>query len=338
MTKDSRKDDVTPDRLLKDLWMARGALALAAAVELDLFSHIAEGNQTASEIAQAAGTSERGTTPMLDALVSLDYLKKKDGQYKLTPISKKFLVRASRAYMGPIVEESKLVWPGWLRLSEVVKTGSPVTSVDQEATGRDFFPKLVESIFPMSYASASGALQSLSKKQRAGIHRILDVAAGSAAWSLPFATALGDVRVTVVDFPEVAAIARKFAERFGVAERYDYIEANLREADFGTDQYDLVILGHIIHTEGATRGKKLIEKSYAALKDGGMLLIGEMIPNDKRTGPPLALLFGLNMLLHTQDGGVFTMKEYQDWMGEAGFKKVKTIDAPGPSPLILATK
>src|SRR5262249_21919996 len=243
MTKDSKNDKVTPEQILKDLWMARGALALAAAVDLDLFSCIAEGNQTASQIAQAAGTSERGTTPMLDALVALEYLKKKGDQYKLPPISKKFLVRGSAAYMGPIVEESKLAWPGWLQLAEVVKTGSPVSAVDQEASGRDFFPKLVESIFPMSYASASGALQSLSKKQREGIHRILDVAAGSAAWSLPFATALGDARVTVVDYPEVAVIARRFAEKFGVGERYDYIEGNLRDADFGTDQYDLVILG-----------------------------------------------------------------------------------------------
>ena len=55
-------------------------------------------------------------------------------------------------------------------------------------------------------------------------------------------------------------------------------------------------------------------------------------------GPALPLLFGLNMLINTQAGDVFTMREYREWLKEAGFKKVATIPAPHVSPLILATK
>src|SRR5262249_1194408 len=133
-------------------------------------------------------------------------------------------------------------------------------------------------------------------------------------------------------------IARQFTGQFGVSDRYDYIEGNLREVDFGRNRYDLIILGHIIHSEGEKWGKKLIKKSHRALKEGGLLLIAEMIPNDTRTGPALPLVFGLNMLLHTEQGDVFTMRQYREWLKEAGFKKVSTIEAPSPSPLILATK
>ena len=69
-----------------------------------------------------------------------------------------------------------------------------------------------------------------------------------------------------------------------------------------------------------------------------MLLIGEMIPNDERTGPALPLVFGLNMLLNTEHGNVFTMRQYREWLKDAGFRKVTTIEAPGPSPLILAAR
>jgi SAM-dependent methyltransferase len=144
--------------------------------------------------------------------------------------------------------------------------------------------------------------------------------------------------VTVVDYPEVTPVARQFTERFGVADRYDYTEGNLREIDFGRDKYDLVILGHIIHSEGEKWGKKLIKKSFRALRDDGLLLIAEMVPNDTRSGPVLPLLFGLNMIVHTEQGDVFTMRQYREWLKEAGFKRITTIDAPGPSPLILATK
>jgi 3-hydroxy-5-methyl-1-naphthoate 3-O-methyltransferase len=168
---------------------------------------------------------------------------------------------------------------------------------------------------------------------------VLDIAAGAAAWSIPFAAANKATRVTVVDLPEVTQVARQYAERFEVSERYDYLEGDLHEIDFGTAQYDLVILGHIVHVEGREGGPALIQLCADALREKGMLLIAELIPNDDRTGPPLAMLFGLNMMLHTPGGDVFTMKEYRGWLNDAGFKKVKAIRSPAaPSPLILAIK
>jgi ubiquinone/menaquinone biosynthesis C-methylase UbiE len=338
MTQAAVQSNITPQQITDHLWAARGALSLIAGIELDLFTHIAAGNRTAKEIARAAQANERGVGRLLDALVGLGYLDKKGGRYGLEPISERFLVRNGQAYLGNLVYESKLTLPGWMRLSEVVKSGRPVKTVDHEEQGREFFPKLVTAIFPLSYSAARAVVASLLGKARARIKTILDVAAGSGAWSLPFAQALPSARVTVLDFPEVTPTARQYAERLGVAAQYDYVEGNLRQVDFGRSRYDLVILGHIIHSEGEKWGQRLVKKSYRALKDGGLLLIAEMIPNDTRTGPVMPLLFSLNMLLHTEHGDVFTMREYRQWLKKAGFKKIKTIEAPAPSPLILATK
>lgn len=333
-----QQPNVTPQQIVEHLWAARAAQALVAGVELNLFTHINNGKQTAKEIARAAGSSPRATERLLDALVGLGYLSKKNDGYSLEPVAEQFLVSDKEGYMGGFVYETKLSWDGWGKLTEVIRTGRPIASVDTEGGGREFFPKLVEAIFPMSYGAARSTVPQIPEKARKRIKKILDVAAGSAAWSLPFAQAIPDVRVTVLDYEEVTPIARRFAERFGVADRYDYIEGNLREIDFGRNRYDLVILGHIIHSEGEKWGKKLIKKAYRALTDNGLLLIAEMVPNDTRTGPPMPLLFGLNMIAHTEAGDVFTMKQYREWLKDAGFKKVTTIDAPSPSPLILATK
>ena len=89
---------------------------------------------------------------------------------------------------------------------------------------------------------------------------------------------------------------------------------------------------------GPDWGKQLLKRTCAALNDDVMLLIGEFVPNDQRSAPALPLLFGLNMLLHTPQGDVYTMSEYREWLKEAGFRKVATIPAPHVSPLILATK
>ena len=182
------------------------------------------------------------------------------------------------------------------------------------------------------------AASQFPERERRKIHKILDVAAGSGAWSLAFAKAIPETRITSADFPEMTPITREFAEKYGVANRYDYLEGDLRQADFGRDTYDLVILGHIIHSEGEKHGKELLRKSYMALRPGGKLLIGEYVPNDSRTGPAMPVLFGLNMLLQTEEGSVFTLREYRAWLKAAGFGKVTTVPVPPPSTVILATK
>jgi 3-hydroxy-5-methyl-1-naphthoate 3-O-methyltransferase len=123
----------------------------------------------------------------------------------------------------------------------------------------------------MSYGAARGLVAALPAAKLKKVSRILDVAAGSGAWSLPFAQALPEARVTAMDYPEVTAVTRDYAREFGVADRYDYLEGDLRQVDFGSKQYDLVILGHIIHTEGEKWGKVLLSKCCKALKPGGML-------------------------------------------------------------------
>jgi ubiquinone/menaquinone biosynthesis C-methylase UbiE len=219
-----------------------------------------------------------------------------------------------------------------------VRSGRSAESVDAPEQGKEFFPKLVASIFPGSFAAAAAAVSRFPEKERRKIHNILDVGAGSGAWSLAFAQAIPQARVVTLDFPELTPITRRFAEKFGVANRYEYLERDMRVADFGRDMYDLVILGHIIHSEGQKHGKELLRKSYAALRPGGKLLIGEFVPNDARTGPAMPVLFGLTMLLQTEEGNVFTLREYRSWLKAAGFCKVTTIPVPPPSTVILATK
>lgn len=338
MAQNLNNADVTPQPFMEDLWAGWRTQALIAGIELDVFTHIASGKRTAKEVARAAKASENGVARLLDALVGMGYLTRKGDRYGLTPVADRFLDRSKESFVGDMAFAQKMTWQMWGSLTDSVRSGRPASTVDQDTAGREFFPKLVAAIFPMSFQAARVTAAQLPEKSKKNIKNILDVAAGSGAWSIAFAQALPDARVTVIDYPEVTPITRQFTERLGVADRYDYIEGNLREIDFGRNKYDLIILGHIIHSEGEKWGKKLIKKCYRALDENGLLLIGEMVPNDTRTGPAQPLLFGLNMLLHTEQGDVFTMREYREWLKEAGFKKVSTIEAPAPSPLILATK
>jgi 3-hydroxy-5-methyl-1-naphthoate 3-O-methyltransferase len=319
------------------LQLAWRGLALAAAVELDLFSHIAAGNPTAEQVAEAAGASVHGTRRLLDALCGVGYLKKAGRSYKLQRSAAEHLVRGKPLYMGDAAMIGKMMMGPWSMLAEVVKSGRPLQADRSPEERQMFFSKLVPAIFPPGFFAASAAVKRLPAAARRRIKRILDIGAGAAAWSIPFAKALKHARVTVVDYPAVTQVTRQYAERWGVGDRYDYLEGDFREVDFGGG-FDLAILGHIIHGEGLEWGKRLLTRTHEALGDGGMLLIGEFVPNDERSAPAPPLLFGLNMLINTAAGDVFTMREYREWLKEAGFSKVATVPAPHVSPLILATK
>ncbi|MGI8605279.1 MAG: methyltransferase [Verrucomicrobiales bacterium] len=127
------------------------------------------------------------------------------------------------------------------------------------------------------------------------------------------------------------------AERFGVLDQFEMKAGDLNEIDFGSN-YDVVTLGHILHSEGRESSQRLIKKINAAMKPDGTIAIAEFTPNEERTGPPHTLIFAVNMLVNTEQGDAFTFGEIRTWLEAGGFTNIRTLDVPGPSPLILAKK
>src|SRR5262249_47044357 len=99
---------VTPMKFVSDLWSARAALTVMAAVELDVFTAIAEGNKTAAAVAKAIKASKRGVERLLDALAGLGYVTKRGQQIALTPVSDTFLVRTKPSYIGAMADETRI--------------------------------------------------------------------------------------------------------------------------------------------------------------------------------------------------------------------------------------
>src|SRR5262249_17531944 len=150
----------------------------------------------------------------------------------------------------------------------------------------------------------------------------LDIAAGSGIWGIALAQQSPQVRVTAQDWAAMIPITKRIAKQFGMANRFDYIEGDVLGANFGTG-YDIVTLGHILHTEGRERSQQLLKRAFRALTSGGTVAIGEWLVNDARTAPPNGLIFAVNMLVHSEQGDTFSFNEIKRWLEEAGFKKVR---------------
>jgi len=332
-------NSATPERILQFAWGYVPPLVLEAAIRHRVFDALDSGAKTLDEVQKSTGASARGLAAIMNALVGLNFLAKDaQGRYSLTAESSAFLVSTKPGFQGGMIRHcSEDLIPRWLQLNEIVSTGKPSRAVNQQDSGGEFFSKFVADIFPMSYPAAQALAHHLQLNGSGPEFRVLDVAAGSGVWGIALAQASEKVRVTAFDWPDVIPVTKKTVSKFGLTDRFSYIEGDLLTEDFGSG-YNLATFGHILHSEGERRSRPLLAKTFQALAPGGIVAIADFLVNADRTGPVNALFFAVNMLVNTENGDTFSFEEIAGWLSEAGFVDVRTVDSPGPSPLILATK
>jgi ubiquinone/menaquinone biosynthesis C-methylase UbiE len=330
---------LTPERLQQFGFAYAPPLIISAAVNNKVFDALENGPKTIEQLQSETGGSARGLRAIMDALVGLELLKKdRQSRYSLTPESQAFLISEKpgtlAGFFGTILP---VMASRWLRLTDIVRDGRPPVAVNQEAEGTEFFSQLVETIIPMSYPGAQKLADHVKVARTEKELRVIDLAAGSGIWGIAMAQKLPRVRVTAVDWAGMIPTTKRITEKFGVRDRFDFIEGDLSQANFGSG-YDVATLGHILHSEGEERGRQLLKKTFRALRPGGTIAIAEWLVNDDRTKPLSSLMFAVQMLVNTEKGNTFSFNEIKEWLEDAGFKKVRKLEAPGPSPLILATK
>lgn len=328
----------SPERILQLAWGYAPPLILESALNYQLFDRLESAPQTAEQLAAQSGASVRGLKALLNALVGLGFLARREGGYALTPESAAFLVSTRPSYYGDYFRHTiQQLIPRWLKLNDAVRTGRPVLAVNESGTGPEFFAAFVESLFPLSYKAAQQLGEHLGVPRASGPLSVLDIGAGSGVWGIALAQQSPYVRVTAVDWPVVLEVTRKVAREQGIGERLKGVPGDLLDADFGTGHH-VATIGHILHSEGVEHSRQVLRKTFAALAPGGTIAISEFLPNAERTGPPNALIFAVNMLIHTEAGDTFTFEEMARWLREAGFENPRLLEAPAPSPLVLANK
>lgn len=315
-------------------------LMIETAIRCGIFDILDKGTKPLDALCVETGTSPRGLRMVLDALVGLDLLSKIDaGHYGLTRESATFLVTGKPTYHGAFFLLTKgPMLSSWSGLEDVVRSGQSARHINREQDGASFFLKFVEDIFPIHYPAANVLAKALGVQSTPSPISVLDLAAGSGVWSIAIAQQSPQVRVTAVDWPKVIEITKKVATRHGLADRYKFIGDDLHSADFGRG-HTIATLGHILHSEGAARSRRLLRRTCNALAPGGTIAIAEILVDAQRRTATPALIFAVNMLVNSDEGGTFSFEEIRGWLQETGFEQVRTVEAPGLAPeLILATK
>jgi 2-polyprenyl-3-methyl-5-hydroxy-6-metoxy-1,4-benzoquinol methylase len=313
--------------------------ALRGAIELDLFTAIAEGNTSLQAIAKRIHASEKGTRVLCDFLTIGGLLTKQNHHYGLTPDSAAFLNRHSPAYLGTVARflGNPLLTANFNDLAAVVRKGGTLT---EEGTVEPENPIWVEFAHSMAAMMRMPAelIAKIVATEVPGECRVLDIAAGHGLFGIAVATHNPKAQIVAVDWAPVLAVAEENAEKAGMASRHSKIPGSAFDVEFGSG-YNAVLITNFLHHFDVPTNESLLKKVQAALAPGGLVVTFEFIPNEDRISPPMDASFSMMMLGSTPHGDAYTFSEYDRMFRNSGFARNEMRElAPTPQRVIVSYK
>ncbi|HEX8902811.1 methyltransferase [Vitreimonas sp.] len=338
--------ELTPDRIIQTglgFWASK---SLLSAVELGLFTTLADKAMTGEELNAALGLHARANPDFFDTLLALGFLER-DGEgpsarYRNTQETAAFLDRSKASYVGGILEMANArLYRFWGDLTEALKTGKPQN--EMKNGGKSMFgelyadpARLEQFIEAMTGVSTANFMALAEKFDFSRYNTLCDVGGAAGVLSIMVASRHKHIACISADLPEVSPIAQRKIARFGLTDR-----VQTKDIDFFADplpKADVITMGMILHDWNLDNKMMLIRKAYAALPEGGAFIAVESLIDDARRQNAFGLMMSLNMLIEFGEAFDFTGADFTRWCKAAGFKRTEIIPLAGPASAAVAYK
>lgn len=307
---------------------------------LGVFDALAAAGRSLPELSAQLGCDASTLAAVLDALVAMGVLEKRDAAYQNGPIAAQHLASTSPAYFGPLLEMHDRLWEGWSNLEEVVRTGRPWRTLP-ELLGADaaFADRYIRGMHQFSRRAAAEVARLLGPER---VRHMLDVGGGPGTYSFALLERNTRARATLLDLEATLRITREFAAAHPDRERLIMRAANYLQDDYGQG-FDLALMSHTTHDEPEHRVRDMLARAFAALEPGGRVAIHDWALDPTGTGPLEPVLFGVHVMLYTDGGRVHRLVDYLGWMEQAGFLELEHHavlpgEVASPTFLVIGTK
>jgi len=334
--------EATPETIIQlglGFW---GAKTLLSAIELDLFTELAQRPLGAEEVRERLKLHRRSVRDFLDALVALGMLERDAaGKYNNTAETDLFLDRAKPTYVGGLLEMANLrSYPFWGALTEGLRTGQPQ---NEAKSGGDPFkaiyadPQRLENFLSAMTGVSLGAAMAIAQKfPWKNYKTFIDI--GVAQGGLPVQVALAHPHLTGggFDLEVVRPLFEKYVAGQGLSDRLKFYTGSFFEDPLPSA--DVLVMGHILHDWNLQEKKMLLRKACDALPAKGVLIVYEALIDDDRRENAFGLLMSLNMLLETPGGFDYSGADCRSWMHEAGFRETRVEHLTGPDSMVVGIK
>lgn len=302
---------------------------LVAAVKTGITARLAQGQATASELAQDLGLDPVPTRLILDCLRSAGYVTARRGGYRLSRGARRWLDPASPLSVAGYVAGVGDYWPWWQGLEETVRTGK---SAGSHAVPADdpYWRRYMAGQRELARLSAAEIARKLPLP--ASPSRLLDLGGGHGGYSAALCRRYPELTATVLDLPGSAAAGRELIAADGLASRVRFRDGDATTADLG-DGYDAVLCFNLVHHLEPGQAAGLMARAHAALRPGGTLAVLDVFAEPGRRAAAHADVLALFTYLSSGAQG-HTPAQLACWLRDAGFpppRAVRVARIPGLS-------
>jgi 2-hydroxy-4-(methylsulfanyl)butanoate S-methyltransferase len=317
-----------------------GSKALFSALNLDLFSHLGRGGTTIEALVKDTGVGENRLTTLLAALTALGLVARDGATYRNSPASERYLVRGAPAYFGDYYrfQIDRQIYPALLRLDAGLAGDTAHLAYDSYA-GLTGDPVEADAFTRAQHAGSMGPALMLAKAlDLGGATRLLDVGGGSGAFSIALCRQHRDLRATVLDFPNVIAVAERFVRDARLEDRIAFVRSDAVNGAWPGDQ-DVVLMSYLLSAVAGASIPLLLGKAWEALRPGGRLLIHDFMLDDDQPGPALAALWFLQYVAWNPEGVSFSAATLAARLERQGFVDISDrVVLPEITKLVVCTK
>lgn len=292
--------------------------ALFAALNLGVFEALSKEPHDLEALANETGLQEHRLLTLLTALVSLGVLAKEDAFYSNSPAAGRYLVRGKPAYFGDYYryQIDRLIYPGMDNLEQAL-AGEPLHGLYNHAF-KD--AREAEDFTRGQHSGSKGPAFLLARSvDLSNCRNLLDVGGGSGAFSLAFCRENPELSATILDFPNVVCHAETFAREEGLSGRITPLPGNALETPWPENQ-DVVLMSYLLSAVPRTAVAALLRRALDALSPGGRLLLHDFTVAEDGTGPQLAALWYLPMMLGNPLSQALTAEELCEACEAEGFE------------------
>ncbi len=316
-------------------------LITAAIVHLDFVSWLAEHPSTLAGICQHFGLVERPADVLVTLLAANGWIEQRaDGACAVTPVAREFLTAASPWSLVPYYA-SLADRPLVADFLSVLRTGRPA-GWSSRPDGFDWHKAMEQEAFAREFTAAMDCRgRYLAQAVAAAVPfgdraRLLDIGGGSGIYACSIAAHHPHLSAAVFDQPPVDQLAARLIAERGLADRVTVHAGNFLD-DGWPRGYDVHLFSNVLHDWDAPDVAMLLERSFAALDPGGLVVIHDAFINADKTGPlPVAEYSAI--LMHSTQGKCYATSEYEAFLAAAGFADPKFTETVADRGVMIAKK
>jgi hypothetical protein len=312
-------------------WEAR---ILMTAAEIDVFSLLLDEPKTSEQVSHELSSDRRATEALLNALVALGLLVKREHAFRVKPGLERALSSSEPESVLPVIRHMAQLWDSWGQLTEIVRKGRVGRSVEALERDEEGVRAFIGAMHTIGLGLARGVVRRLDLS---GHRNLIDVGGGSGVYTIAVLQAAPEMRATIFDRPLVTEIARQKLAEEGMTHRVRLVNGDFY-VDALPDGHDLALLSAIIHQNDSEQNVELYRKVFDALVPGGAVVVRDFVMSEDHTEPPDGAFFAINMLVNTPGGSTYSFEDISKDLEAAGFVDAELLHRGEMDSLVSARR